>query len=155
MRISCLQENLQRGLGLVGRAVATRSTLPVTQNVLLRTQEGMLQLTGTNLEMSIQTKIGCMIEEEGAFSVPYRLLADYVGDLPSDRVDLTLEENVLNLKCGRTSLNVNGASADDFPLVTDVGEAIELKLPVGTLRRGINLVEGSVANDESLSLIHI
>ena len=49
MKISCLQENLSRGLSVVGRAVASRATLPVTQNVLLSAERGMLRLSATNL----------------------------------------------------------------------------------------------------------
>ena len=65
MKISCLQENLSRGLGVVGRAVATRATLPVTQNVLLSADQGMLRLSATNLEIAMTTWVGAMVEEEG------------------------------------------------------------------------------------------
>ena len=51
MKLSCLQENLNRGLAMVGRAVATRTTLPVTQNVLLVAEESRLKLAATNLEI--------------------------------------------------------------------------------------------------------
>ena len=58
MKISCLQENLSRGLAVVGRAVASRATLPVTQNVLLSVDQSMLKLSATNLEIAITTWIG-------------------------------------------------------------------------------------------------
>ena len=66
MWVTCLQENLSRGLATVGRAVAVRATLPVTQNVLLQTDNGRLKLTATNLEIAISTWIGAQIEQEGA-----------------------------------------------------------------------------------------
>ncbi|MDP6496059.1 MAG: DNA polymerase III subunit beta, partial [Dehalococcoidia bacterium] len=49
MKLSCLQENLNWGLSIVGRAVTARTTLPITQNVLLSTDEGRLKLAATNL----------------------------------------------------------------------------------------------------------
>ncbi len=58
MRLTCLQENLSRALNIVGRAVATRTTLPVTQNVLLATDQGRLKLSATNLEIAITCWIG-------------------------------------------------------------------------------------------------
>ena len=58
MKLSCLQENLSKGLGIVGRAVATRTTLPITNNVLLSTDESRLKLAATNLEMAISHWIG-------------------------------------------------------------------------------------------------
>ena len=62
MKLSCLQENLSRGLGIVGRAVANRATLPITQNVLLSTDQSMLKLSATNLEIAMTTWIGASIE---------------------------------------------------------------------------------------------
>ena len=82
MRLSCLQENFTKGLAIVGRAVATRSTLPVAQNVLLSTDRSMLKLSATNLEIGITTWIGAMVEEEGEITVPARLLTEFVASLP-------------------------------------------------------------------------
>ena len=70
MKLSCLQENLSKGLGIVGRAVATRTTLPITNNVLLETGQSQLKLVATNLEMAISYWVGAQIEEEGTITVP-------------------------------------------------------------------------------------
>ena len=70
MKLSCVQENLNKGLNIVGRAVATRTTLPITNNVLLVTDEGRLKLVATNLEMAISCWIGAKIEEEGSITYP-------------------------------------------------------------------------------------
>ena len=66
MKLSCIQSNLRKGLAIVSRAVATRSTIPETQNVLIATDNGRLKLTATNLEIAITTWIGAQIEEEGS-----------------------------------------------------------------------------------------
>lgn len=88
MRVSCLQENLAKGLSIVGRAVSTRSTLPVLGNVLLATDNGRLKLSATNLEIVITCWIGAKVEDEGSITVPARTLSDLVGALPQERVDL-------------------------------------------------------------------
>ena len=159
MKLSCLQENLARGLATVGRAVASRSTLPITQNVLLRSDQGMLMLSATNLEIAITTWIGAMIEEEGAITVPHRLLADLVSSLPSDRVDLDLpaagdddapmDGTVLHISCGRSVTHINGAAARDFPPVPKVDEGMAAAIEPGILRSGIGMVAFSAASDES------
>ena len=162
MKLSCLQENLARGLATVGRAVASRSTLPITQNVLLKTDQGMLMLSATNLEIAITTWIGAMIEEEGAITVPHRLLADLVNSLPNDRIDLdlagpdvegedgtTVAGNVLHLACGRAVAHMNGADPADFPPVPQVGEGTATNIDPAVLRSGIGLVAFSAASDES------
>ena len=88
MQLSCLQENLSRGLSTVGRAVATRTTLPITQNVLITTDQSRLKLAATNLEIAITTWIGAQIEEEGSITIPARLLTEFVNSLPSERIDI-------------------------------------------------------------------
>ena len=66
MKLSVLQENLAKGLSVVSRAVAARSTLPVIGNILLATDEGRLRLSATNLEMGLSCWIGAKVEKEGA-----------------------------------------------------------------------------------------
>ena len=160
MKLSCLQENLARGLGVVGRAVASRSTLPITQNVLLSSDQGMLRLSATNLEIAITTWIGAMIEDEGSITVPHRLVADLVNSLPSDRVDLDLRGpdpddpdagsgSVLHISCGRSRTHINGASADDFPPIPQVDSGTATNIDPSVLRSGIALVAFSAAADES------
>ncbi len=160
MKLSCLQENLARGLGVVGRAVATRSTLPITQNVMLSSDQGMLRLSATNLEIAITTWIGAMIEEDGAITVPHRLVTDLVNSLPSDRVDLDLRGpdpddpgvgggSVLHISCGRSRTHINGASADDFPPIPQVDSGFATNIDPSVLRQGIGLVAFSAASDES------
>src|SRR3972149_5178918 len=117
MKLSCLQENLARALGVVGRAVAPRSTLPVLGNVLIATEEGRLRLSGTNLDLSITSWIGAKITEEGATTVPARTFVDLVNTLPNDRVDmdLSLRTQTLNVRCGSFNNNIKCIDAQEFP----------------------------------------
>ena len=57
-RVSCFQENLSKGLSIVGRAVSSRSTLPVLGNILLEARNDQLRLAATNLEIGINCWIG-------------------------------------------------------------------------------------------------
>ena len=70
MKVTILQENLARGLGIVSRAVSPRSTLPVLANIMIATDEGRLRLSATNLEMGITCWIAARIEDEGSTTVP-------------------------------------------------------------------------------------
>ena len=82
MKVSCLQENLQKGLATVSRAVSSRSTLPVLNNILLAAEESRLKLAATDLTIAITTWIGAKVEEEGTTTVPARLLTEFVNSLP-------------------------------------------------------------------------
>ena len=162
MKLSCLQENLNRGLSIVGRAVATRTTLPITNNVLLTVDQSRLKLVATNLEMAISCWIGAKVEEEGAITVPARLLAEFVSSLPSDRigkkgekeaetVDISLSPRTktLGLKCARFEARISGVDAKDFPPIPRIEDGITTKVEVDALRQGISRVVFAAASEES------
>ena len=151
MRLSCLQENLSRGLSVVGRAVATRTTLPITQNVLISTDQSRLKLSATNLEIAISTKIGAQVEEEGAITVPARLLTEFVSSLPSDRIDVesTAQPKGLALRCARFKANMNGTDAEDFPPIPTVESGVAATVDPGVLRDAIRHVAFAAATEDS------
>jgi DNA polymerase-3 subunit beta len=151
MKLSCLQENLNRGLSIVQRAVATRTTLPITSNVLLVTDQSRLKLVATNLEMAICCWIGAKVEEEGAITVPARLLTEFVASLPQDKVDFSLapKNKVLSLKCARFEAHISGVDADDFPPVPKVEGDIFVKIEAELIRQAIRQVVFAAAVEES------
>jgi DNA polymerase-3 subunit beta len=151
MKVSCLQENLAKGLSIVGRAVASRSTaLPVLSNILLSTDNGRLKLSATNLEIGINCWIGAKVEEEGAITVPARTFTDLVNSLPPDRIDLELTERTqtLNLLCGRTEANVKGIDAQEFPLIPTAEEGGPIQIEAETLTKLVRQVAFAAATDE-------
>lgn len=151
MRLSCLQENLARGLSVVGRAVATRSTLPITQNVLLSTEQSMLKISATDLNMAMTTWIGAQVEEEGSITVPARLLSDFVNSLPPERIDIeaTAQPVGLNLKCVSIESNISGTIADDFPPIPAVEGGLAAKIEPDILREAIGRVSFAAATEDS------
>jgi DNA polymerase-3 subunit beta len=160
MKISALQENLNKGLSIVGRAVPVRSTLPQASHVLLTTDEGRLKLVATDLMIATTCWIGAQIEEEGSVTVPARLLTDFVGSLPNERIDLNVGERgrQLHISCARNDATMAGMDAADFPPVPSVGDGLSLKLDSKKLRRAIAQVQFAAAADDTrpvLTGIHI
>jgi len=149
MKLSCLQENLSKGLWIVSRAVAIRSTLPITQNVLIATDQSRLKLAATNLEVAISCWVGAKIEEEGAITIPARLLTEFISSLPNDKIDITLTQRTLQLKCARFEARINGLDAQDFPPIPQVADGIATKIEIEALRDGINQVTFAAATEES------
>ena len=152
MKLSCLQEDLNRGLAVVGRAVApARTTLPITNNVLLASDQSRLKLVATNLEMAISYWTGAKVEEEGVITVPARLLTEFVNSLPNDRIDISLPSRVktLGLKCARFEARISGIDAKDFPPIPEVSEGITTRVEVEAFRQAISRVAFAAATEES------
>jgi DNA polymerase-3 subunit beta len=151
MKLSCLQENLDRGLGIVGRAVATRSTLPITQNILFSADQSGLKLAATNLEMAITCWVGAKVKQKGEITVPARLLSDFVGSLPNDLIDVNLPANsrILELKSGHFQARIHGIDAADFPPIPQINDGITTSVEAASLREGISQVAFAAATEES------
>lgn len=151
MKVSCLQENLAKGLATVSRAVASRSTLPVLGNILIATDQGRLKLAATNLELAVTCWIGAKVDEDGATTLPARILGDFVNSMPPDRIEMNLnvKTQTMHLKCARNDANIKGIDAQEFPIVPSLGDGKKISLEPDTLREMIEQTTFAAATDES------
>jgi len=151
MKVSCSQEDLSKGLAVVGRAVATRAVMPITNNVLIATEGSRLRLAATNLEIAISCWIPATIEKEGTVTIPARLVTDFVNSLPSGRIDMALSprSKSVELRCARHEAHISGLDPADFPAIPKITDGMNVKMKPGDLRLAINQVVFAAASEES------
>ena len=157
MQLNCLQENLSQGLSIVQPAVATRTTLPITQHVLLASDEGRLRLSATNLEIAISTWVGGEILEEGAITIPARLLTDFVNSLGKQTIEIATfspgngvtQGGGITVKGDRVNANINGAAAEEFPPIPTVEDGLSTRISGRMLREAIRQVVLAAAVEDS------
>lgn len=150
MKFSCLQENLLKGLQIVGRAVPTKSSLPILGNVLIETKKGRLKLSSTNLETVITTYVNASVDEEGATTIPAKLLKDFVMNLSPDTLKVEEKDEIITLKSKSTKSKFNGSSANDFPALPDFPKKSQsLKIDPTTFDETISLVAFASGTDTS------
>ncbi len=149
MKLSCLQENLANALAIVARAAQSRVPLPILGHVLLATDKGRLRLQATNLEMMITVWMGAKVDAEGAITVPCRTIADWVKQLPPERIDLEMDARTctLRLQCARTHANIKGIDAKEFPLPEGVGDKTWVRLEPDVLKQCITETAFAAATD--------
>jgi len=85
MKFTCTQENLAHGLSIVSRIASKNVALPILNNVLCIAEENQIKLQTTNLEAGIQVIIRGKIETPGRFTVPSRLLSEFISFLGHER----------------------------------------------------------------------
>ena len=155
MKLSVMQENLARGLSVVSRAVSSRSTLPVLANVLLKTEDAGLKLTATNLEIGITYWVPGKIDEDGATTVPAKLLTDLVNSLPpGDKVELEVTAgDTLHVKAGRFQTHIKGIDAEEFPAIQTAGERPTTRIAQNVLRRALAETAFAAASDEARPIL--
>jgi DNA polymerase-3 subunit beta len=155
VKLSVMQENLARGLSIVSRAVSSRSTLPVLANVLLKTEDAGLKLTATNLEIGITYWVPGKVDEDGATTVPARLLTDLVNSLPAaDKVELEVTGgDTLNVKAGRFQTHIKGISYEEFPAIQTAGDRPTTRIAQNVLRRALAETAFAAASDEARPIL--
>ena len=151
MKVIVQQQQLAHGVNVVFRAVTSRSTLPVLSNILIKTDEGRLRLSATNLELGISAWIGAKVSDEGGLTVPSRTFSDLVNNLPNEEVTLTVDERTqsLNVKCGTLNTDIKGISAEEFPPMPTPDDDTAIPLNVENFKEMIQRVAFAASTEDS------
>ena len=148
MRISTLQENLTKGLNTVSRFITTKTQLPILNNVLIKTNQGRLKLSATNLETGINFWLGAKIEKEGEVCLPAKILTEYISSLPPQKVDLEIINNSLRVNCEGYQASFLTSPTTEFPLIPSLEKKPEILLGIKDLSLVINQVAFAASQDE-------
>lgn len=116
LSLTISQTSLAGALAKVTRAVSIGRSLPILSNVKLTATNGELELAGTDLGIAYVVRAAADVANEGAYTVPAKLLTEFVGTLPPGQpVTLRLDGTALRVECGRAKAQIKGAPIDDFP----------------------------------------
>lgn len=149
MKVSVLQENLDKALSSVSRLIQANTSLPILSHILLQTKNGRLELQATNLELTILYKIGAKIETPGNLCVPARLITELIHSLPNDKIQLNNQKENLEIYTGQLNSLVTSMGAEDFPVAPEVQTKQEFNLNTKHFTEGLEYVLPSVSIDES------
>ncbi len=151
MKVFVNQQQLAHCVSIVSRAVSPRSTLPVLSNILIKTDNGRLRLSATNLELGITCWMGAKVEGEGAITVPSRTFTDLVSNLPNEQVSLLLDNSThtLNVKCGTSETNIKGIDAEEFPPIPEPNIDEGVPLNIANFKEMVQQVAFAASMDEA------
>ena len=140
---------LQRALGFVERVTSRNATLPILSNVLLRTENGRLRVSATNLEVGISSVIGAKVDSEGQVAVPGKMLADFIRSAPGENVVLDLKQNTLSVQAGSYRTTILCFDASEYPITPKVEGGHQYTVSAEALRQLIYTCSDSIASSDS------
>ena len=150
MKLTCTQENFKKAIYSTERVVGKQITLPILENILLETDHGMLKISATNLEIGVFLKIGAKIEQEGAITVPAKLLSNFVNNLPSEStVSLEVKDQTLFIESGSSKAQIKGLGSQDFPIIPEMDGDFLFSLPAQETKEAIPKLSVCVSLDSS------
>ena len=134
---------------MVEKVVSKNTSLPILNNILLKTENGRLKVSATNLEIGVNYIIGAKIEEVGQIAVPARIISDFIGNIMDDKVSLTTRNNILSINSERYKTQILGFDAKDFPIIPKIKSKPLAVIPIKLLRTSFLTVLDSVAISET------
>lgn len=153
MKLECTQANLQRGLGLVGRMVGTRATLPVLANILLKTDKGRLRLSATDLEIGVSTYVGAKVDKDGDITLPARLLGEFIATNPDDTVTIESKDTDATLTSKHYKATIKGIEASEFPAIPEISPEFEAEVNISDFKTAIAQSVFASAIDETRPIL--
>ncbi len=148
MKFTCTKEHLQKALRSISGIAGRNQALQVLRHTLLKVERGKLCLSATDLEVGILTLVAGKVEnEEGMLAVPAKQLLEYVANLPSDHVGLSLNQGTLDIMCGSAHATFQGETAENFPLIPIVREGIQFTIPASQFLLALDETTYAAAGD--------
>ena len=154
MKLTSQRGLLSDALQLVSRAVSGRSTLPILSNVLLEVKADHLRLLTSDLEMWVDCRLPAGDAEEGAVTLPAKILNEVVASLPEAEVKIASDDgNAVTLTCGKSRYAIQGLAAEEFPSPPEPGGGVSLTVPQAGLRNLVRSTEFAASGDETRAIL--
>jgi DNA polymerase-3 subunit beta len=150
MNLTIAKEQISSGLQAVQNIVSTRTTLPILSNVLLRADNNALQLTATDLDVTITCSVEATVKKPGATTVPAKKLFGIVRELGTTEIEIeTDEKNTTSLRSASSFFKIKGLGAEEFPPMPNLADQKSVKIPQEKLRSMLRKTSFAISSDES------
>ncbi len=149
MKIKVNQRELSKHINMTQKAISSRTTLQILDGILLETLNGKLKLTGTDLEVSIETFLNCEILEEGSVVVNSRIFGDIIKKLPDSTIHIEVKNNNINIKCENSEFNILGNPGEDYPALPLIIEKESFTITKDIFKNAIRQTVFSTSQDET------
>lgn len=149
MKVICTQENLKLGLSTVGRIISNNNTLPILSNLLIKTENGVLKISSTNLEIAITTQVRCKVEEDGEITVVGKTINDLINNLPNKNIILQSGVGELKIETENYHTVINTLPAEEFPLIPKVEGGVVFSVDSQELKKSLDQVVFAVSLNQT------
>jgi DNA polymerase-3 subunit beta len=140
MKITILKENFKKGLEIIEKIIGRNLTLPILNNILISTEENLLKLSGTDLEIGINYWALCKVEKQGGITIPAKFLYSFVNSLPEEKIELEVKNKILYIECKNYKTQIKGDSIEDFPIIPKIETESFIEINSAPFAKGISQV---------------
>jgi len=149
MNFTISKDQIIAGLQAVQNVVSTRTTLPILSNVLLKADDKYLEITATDLDVTVACKVEANIKKPGSTTLPVKKLFGIVRELNGEIEIETDEKNIASIRSGSSYFKIHGLGADEFPPLPKFKDDKKVTVSQETIRGMLKKTAFAVSTDES------
>lgn len=154
MKFKCEKTKLQEVISIAQKAVTGKSAMPVLQGLLISADEDELTLIGSDIDLSIETKIKTEVIEPGKVVLDAKLFGEIIRKLPNSTIEIrTIENNSIEIICEKSKFTVVNMNVEDFPVLPSINENIIFTVEQKTLKNMIRGTIFAIAQDETRPIL--
>ena len=150
MRVICEKEKILKGISSVINGVASKTTMPILEGILIQTNDNELKLTSYDLEIGIEYILEAQIEEQGNTVVNATMFSEIIKRLPSTEIKFSINENnLLEIECEGSLYKLATMNPDEFPELPKINVDNSIEIEQTTLKNMIRKTIFAVSTEEN------
>jgi len=151
MKIIFTKSNLLKGVGIVLKAVPTKTTMSILECILIDATANEIKFTANDMELGIETKVEGDILEKGKIAIDAKIFSEIVRKLPDNDITIETDSNYnAIITCEKSMFNISGKSGEDFSYIPMIEKSKCIKLSQFYLKEVINqTIFSTAANDNN------
>ncbi|MBE6052687.1 MAG: DNA polymerase III subunit beta [Clostridium sartagoforme] len=154
MKFICEKQKLQEGISIASKAITGKTTMPILEGIYIRANKDGLTLIGSDMDVSIETKVNADIQEEGMLVIDSRIFGEIIRKLPNSEVTIeTLENEIMQITCEKSVFNLVYMNGEDYPEVPQINENLSVEVPQNILKSMIRGTSFAIAQDETRPIL--
>ena len=150
----CQKQKLQEGILIAQKAITGKSTMPILEGIYIHASKNQLTLVGSDMDVSIQTKVEADVLEEGSIVIDSKIFGEIIRKLPNSDIRIEIIENdTVQITCEKSVFNVVYMNAEEFPQLPKIDETKQIQVPQNILKNMIKSTSFAIAQDETRPIL--
>ena len=153
MKIICNKSDIVKSTNIVMKAVSNKTTMPILESILIEAENGIIKMTGNDMEMGIETIVKGDIERDGKVLVEAKMFFEFIRKMPSDEIVIEKRDNIAIITSGKSEIKLSIKDEDEFPALPVIDKKDCISVSQFTLREMIRQTINSISTNESSKLM--
>ncbi len=149
MKFTILKNDLSKYIGIAQRAISSKSSIQILEGIVFEAKDDMLILSSTDMEISVNTRVACKVEEEGSVVLNSEIVGNIVRKMPEDLICFEGDHDNIRISCQNSRFDLKGQDPMDYPDLPATEEEVTMTLEADDLKEAIRETIFATSNDET------